>query len=96
MADLINRDALINRLLTVCVCDDIDGIVGMGVRCGIDIAIDYAKEAPTIEAIPVAHPAPTITETRIFDKEEIIENCTVQILTNSETGETSVGWWKNV
>jgi hypothetical protein len=30
-----------------------------------------------------------------FDGEEIIENCTVQILTNSETGEVSVGWWRN-
>ena len=30
-----------------------------------------------------------------FDKEETFENCTVQILTNTKTGETSVGWWKN-
>lgn len=30
-----------------------------------------------------------------FDGEEIIENCTVQILTNSKTGEVSVGWWRN-
>ena len=30
-----------------------------------------------------------------FDQEEIIENCTVQILTNSKTGEVSVGWWRN-
>lgn len=29
----------------------------------------------------------------LFDQEEIIENCTVQILTNTVTGETSVGWW---
>lgn len=34
-------------------------------------------------------------ETNIFDKEEIIENCTVQILKNSVTGEVSVGWWRN-
>lgn len=34
-------------------------------------------------------------ETSFFDKEEIHENCTVQILTNTATGETSVGWWKN-
>ena len=32
---------------------------------------------------------------KIFDTEEIIENCTVQILRNSETGDCSVGWWKN-
>lgn len=29
----------------------------------------------------------------MFDHEEIYENCTVQILTNSVTGEVSVGWW---
>ena len=34
-------------------------------------------------------------ETNLFDKEEIYQNCTVQILTNTVTGEVSVGWWKN-
>ena len=34
-------------------------------------------------------------ETNMFDKEEIYQNCTVQILTNTATGEVSVGWWKN-
>lgn len=34
-------------------------------------------------------------ETNIFDKEETIENCTVQVLENSVTGEVSVGWWRN-
>lgn len=29
----------------------------------------------------------------LFDREEIIHNCTVQILTNSVTGEISIGWW---
>ena len=31
----------------------------------------------------------------VFDEEEIHENCTVQILRNSATGEESIGWWKN-
>ena len=31
----------------------------------------------------------------IFDEEEIHENCTVQVLRNSVTGEISVGWWEN-
>lgn len=31
----------------------------------------------------------------IYDQEEIHDNCTVQILTNSVTGEVSIGWWKN-
>ena len=30
-----------------------------------------------------------------YDEEEIIPNCTVQILRNSKTGEVSVGWWRN-
>lgn len=34
-------------------------------------------------------------ETNFFDKEELHPNCTVQILTNSITGEQSVGWWEN-
>lgn len=29
----------------------------------------------------------------IYDEEEIIEGCTVQILRNSITGEESWGWW---
>lgn len=33
--------------------------------------------------------------TNMFDKEEIYQNCTVQVLTNTVTGEVSVGWWKN-
>ena len=34
-------------------------------------------------------------ETNIYDKEETYPNCTVQVLTNTVTGEVSVGWWKN-
>lgn len=30
-----------------------------------------------------------------YDQEEIIPNCTVQILKNTYTGEVSVGWWRN-
>ena len=34
-------------------------------------------------------------ETNIFDECEVVENCTVEILRNSVTGETSVGWYRN-
>ena len=34
-------------------------------------------------------------ETNIYDIEEVHTNCTVQILRNSVTGETSVGWFEN-
>ena len=34
-------------------------------------------------------------QTNIYDKEEVFPNCTVQVLTNTVTGEASVGWWRN-
>ena len=34
-------------------------------------------------------------ETNFYDKEEIFPDCTVKVLTNTATGEVSVGWWKN-
>lgn len=34
-------------------------------------------------------------EAGIYDKEEIYPDCTVQVLTNTATGDVSVGWWKN-
>lgn len=34
------------------------------------------------------------TEVNIYDKEETYHGCTVQVLTNTVTGQTSVGWWK--
>lgn len=36
-----------------------------------------------------------IIQTSIYDKEEVFPDCTVQVLTNTVTGETSVGWWRN-
>ena len=35
-------------------------------------------------------------DSNIYDQEEVHENCTVQILRNSYTGKTSIGWWKNI
>ena len=35
-----------------------------------------------------------LMELNMYDKCEIIEGCTVEILTNTLTGETSVGWWR--
>lgn len=40
-------------------------------------------------------PDERFVETNIFDIEEIHENCTVQVLKNSITGDVSVGWWEN-
>ena len=35
-----------------------------------------------------------LMELNLYDQCEIIEGCTVEILTNTLTGETSVGWWR--
>ena len=35
-----------------------------------------------------------IIETSVYDKCKIITNCTVEIWTNSITGEQSIGWYK--
>ena len=32
--------------------------------------------------------------TGLYDREEIVENATVQILTNTVTGDVSIGWWR--
>lgn len=37
----------------------------------------------------------TKIETNIYDQAETYPNCTVQVLTNTATGEVSVGWWEN-
>lgn len=34
-----------------------------------------------------------IVHTNMYDTVETYENCTVQILTNTLTGEVSIGWW---
>lgn len=34
------------------------------------------------------------TDVNIYDQEETYHGCTVQILTNTVTGQTSVGWWQ--
>ena len=39
--------------------------------------------------------ASELIEARVYDKEEVYTNCTVQILTNAVTGDVSVGWWRN-
>ena len=43
----------------------------------------------------VAGRAKESIRTNIFDQCETHDNCTVEIFSNSITGETSVGWWEN-
>jgi hypothetical protein len=61
------------------------------VCCGSEIP-EGRQVCPTCEE---AHGTITKIETCFYDKEEIFENCTVQVLTNTATGEVSIGWWKN-
>lgn len=35
-------------------------------------------------------------DSNIFDQVETFRHCTVQVLTNSFTGEQSIGWWREV
>ena len=39
--------------------------------------------------------ANTTVEINVYDEVELHENCAVEILRNSVTGEESVGWWEN-
>lgn len=56
---------------------------------GEDMAIEaWNKRTET-------HEERTETEVNIYDEVETYQNCTVEVLKNSVTGETSIGWWKN-
>lgn len=83
---LIDADALKARLC------DIYGGRGNGKMFFSTIAIVFCK---IIDSQPTASPEYVETESNLFDVEEIHDNCTVQILRNSVTGEESVGWWPN-
>lgn len=54
-------------------------------------AFDRVTQRPQF----VAHGEVMSVEPNIYDEEEIHENCTVQILRNSQTGAVSFGWWEN-
>lgn len=47
-----------------------------------------------IEDAPAAESCVSVS-TNLYDQEEIHKNCTVQIWSNSVTGESSIGWWEN-
>ena len=36
-----------------------------------------------------------IVETNMYDKKTVVKNATVEILENTKTGETSIGWYEN-
>ena len=65
--------------------------------CRVVNNFEICKFAEFEKKKPFTPPSLQITETNIsyYDKVETHENCTVQILTNTQTGEVSVGWWEN-
>ena len=61
-------------------------------KCGIMKQWTYSP----VEAVNIWNRRKTVTvSVPIYDREEVFNDCTVQVLTNSFTGEQSVGWWKN-
>lgn len=61
-------------------------------ECSALVSESSEKEAAEAWNKRAAHEEPDIP---IYDKETRHENCTVQILENTETGRISVGWWRN-
>lgn len=37
-----------------------------------------------------------VKDGKYYDKVEVYENCTVEVLTNTKTGEVSVGWYRPI
>ena len=61
------------------------------VCCGAEIP-EGRQVCPSCEK---THGPITKIEICFYDQVETYENCTVQVLTNTVTGDVSVGWWKN-
>ena len=55
---------------------------------------EYFKDRSRFIELPCNKINATV-ESNIYDEEEIYYDCTVQVLRNSITGETSVGWFRN-
>ena len=70
--------------------NDFHGIVCK--KCAAKI-YGYASQGAATRAWNKRVPATIATEINLFDKEEIHHNCTVQVWTNTATGQTSIGWW---
>lgn len=75
--------------------------------CGLDISrrvpitkdMDFASEVAAFrelwEKMSAEQEKKTEMQICVYDREETYTNCTVQVLTNTFTGETSIGWWCN-
>ena len=64
--------------------------------CGNLYTAEHAERKPKFCeecGQPLAWYRKRANEIRFYDREDVYYNCTVQILTNSVTGEQSIGWW---
>lgn len=68
---------------------------------GLSAALEEQEEARlmALAALKMAKAGiidePIVAASGIYDQCETHEGCTVEIWSNSITGETSVGWWQN-
>lgn len=88
---LIKQDALDGVALN-CLCHFADWQIGDCVEWDDDIDLNQCG-CPT--SAWDKYFKQTKVEVNFYDKEETYPNCTVQVLTNTVTGDVSVGWWKN-
>ena len=61
-------------------------------KCGV---MKQWKQSPAAAVKVWNRRTQVYLETALYDREELYPDCTVQVLTNSFTGEQSIGWWKN-
>ena len=88
---LIKQDAL-DGVAVNCLCHFADWQIGDCVEWDDDIDLNQYG-CPT--SAWDKYFKQTKVEVNFYDKEETYPNCTVQVLTNTVTGDVSVGWWKN-
>jgi hypothetical protein len=84
MEDLIER---LSRYSELCIANQLDYDFAEAI-------VDVIEILRNLKFLSQLTKQPVEIDTCIYDKEEIIENCTLQVLTNTVTGETSVGWWR--
>lgn len=90
---LVENDRLLQFLKDIVLTECADGVKFERVftkKWGIEI--EWGETVWNIFAKWLVSPH---EEKNIFDVEEVHNNCTVQILRNSATGEESIGWWEN-
>lgn len=93
MIDMDKAQRLVKDLRSCCGDDGCAGCSReMSIQCGKSLGKDAAD---MLEALVEFLQQPKVVSVAIYDQEEIHHNCSVQILTNSVTGDVSVGWWPN-